>query len=293
MSTAQTPSISLPAHAFYWAILDASDLPADARRLNDPSLRATLDERFQDELPLPVEELAVAYKRNNQSSILACGLPVPRVRQVVDERPDLLLLTPDGVPHALNIAADSHSLNLLRGRFEPPALARAKQRRTNALLALSAAAIALASLGVLRRTDHMRSEASALEAQMTAAAAHTSGSHTDLERLLPALEAERERLILTRTARAQQSIPTDVSSAVASILAAWPTGLEVRTQALAATAQGMTIAADLNDAAGGQELAKALGSVPGWNLQVPRIRSTGKSVRFDATLQRKPPGGGT
>lgn len=293
MSAARATSAILPATAFYWAILDASDLPANTERWNDPSLRATLDERLQDQLPIAVEELAIAFNRINQASILACALPVSTLRCAVEEQPELLLLAPDAVPPELNTAADAHALNLLNGPFEPPALARAKQRRTNTALAICAVAIALASFGILRRTGHLRSEAATLESEMTDAAAQTSGSRADLERSRRLLESERERLILTRTERAQKHIPTDVSSAVAAILAAWPTDLEVRTQALSATAQGLTIAAELHDGAGGQELATALGSVPGWNLQVPRIRSNGKSVRFDASLQRKAAGGGT
>lgn len=284
-------TLQLPARDFYWSVTDASSLPPCEPHRMSAGVRAALDERFQQELPFSIDDLAVAYTPASSGAIVACALPIAALQAAIATHPQILSLTPLEVPAELACAADPRQLNVLTGLFEPLAIRRARHRRTLASLSFGALALLVLTIGVARRAEHLRSSAAALDVSISESASQGSGLRTNAEISLRALEAERDRLILTRTAGAQRTLPMDVAHSASAVLAAWPPDLEIQTHTFSATSQGITIAAEMKDQASAQTLAKSLGSIPGWNLRVPRMQSTGKAIRFDASLQRA--GGGT
>lgn len=280
----------LPWERFYWAILDTSATPHLARNLRSAAARATLDDRFEPEIPQPLDQVATSYADGDGTTVLACGLELEQLNQELLAHPGLLSLTPDGLPPELqsrfpNFEPDQ--LNILIATHEPQPLRflRSKTRRT--LLAIAAAMLALATLGTLRRASDNQQQLASLSSSMNEAVAEVTGSNRDLEVSLRMLEQDRDRLASTRTMQAVRGLPLDASRALAAVLSAWPNDLEVKTQTIAASSQGVTVAAEVDDQSAAEVLSQSLASVPGWTLQSPRTHSTGRAVRFDASLQPK------
>lgn len=288
-SSRQIPitKLVLPWQRFYWAILDTSDAPQSARSLNSSAARAMLDDRFQSELPLPVDQVAAAYEIAELGSVIACGLEIEVLRRELEAHPALLTLAPDGLPPQLRdrfTDFQSDRLNLLVAAHEPAPIRRLRASGRRTVLALVAASLVLITLGVLRRASIDREQSIQLQESLGNAVADVSGSRRDLDISLQSLRHERDRLISTRTMQASRGLPTDASRTLATVLAAWPTDLEVRAQSLSSTSQGVIIAAEVNDQSGAEMLSRALASVPDMSLQSPRTHASGKVVRFDASL---------
>lgn len=280
----------LPWHFFYWSVLDVHDLPVRLRNGQSETSRVVLEEKFQAEVPIPLAEAAVSYSPLPNEHVLACGLPVSELDRATAAVPNLLLLLPESLPPTLKDIADLgdlRSLNLLVHEHEPRAVThlKASKRRTSLLFAIGA--LAIISIGVARRASNAASQTELIQNAAQRAAAETSGMPRDLATTLPVLERERQRLTMTRTGKAETAIPQDAGKALQKLLAAWPSDLEIRTQALSSSPQGMTVAAEVSDQAAAGVLGNSLANVPNWTLQPPRTRSTGKSVRFDASLTRQ------
>ncbi|MBS0191789.1 MAG: hypothetical protein JSR52_11625 [Planctomycetes bacterium] len=146
--------------------------------------------------------------------------------------------------------------------------------------------LATLSLGLWRRSISLRAQADLIDVAVSEAMLKATGIGGSSAESRTALDSERSRLLKTRTGNARRGLPPDASIGLAALLGAWPEGLEVRTQTIAATAQGITVAAEVPDQSCAQQLAKGLAGVDGWSLQSPRTHANGKAVRFDATLQR-------
>lgn len=282
----------LPWQRFYWAILDMNDSPQTVRSVLSSTTRAVLDERFQYELPLPVDQVATAYAAADQRSVTACGLEIDVLHQELESHPALLTLAPDGLPPQLRDRfADfqPERLNLLVAAHEPAPIRRLRATCRRTVLAIVAASLVLITLGMLRRASIDRMQSIQLQESLRDAVADVSGSKRDVDISLQALQHERDRLISTRTMQASRGLPMDASRSLAAALAAWPTDLDIRVQSISSTSQGVTIAAEVNDLSGAETLSKALASVPDMSLLSPRTHASGKAVRFDASLQ---PNGG-
>ncbi len=283
--------LQLPWDRFYWSVIETPQAQHPTR-LRSTATRATLDDRFQSEIPLAIEQIATSYAAGDSAAIIACGFEVDQLRQEQQAHPGLLTLTPESLPPRLQSRFsdfDLARLNLLVADHEPQPLRllRTKTRRT--ALVVAAAVLALATLGILRRTSDTHQQLSWLGGSIGTAMSEVTGSKKDREVSLRLLEQERDRLASTRTMQAVRGLPMDASRSLAAVLSAWPKDLEIKTQTIAASSQGVTVAAELNDQSGAETLSKALAAVPGWILQSPRTHSTGKAVRFDASLQ--PTGG--
>jgi len=285
-----TLHLRLPWNSFYWSLIDVSDIPERTRRSTLSAARATLDDLFQSELPLPVEELATAYSTATGNTVLACALPLPTLNAALANHPALLTLTPADLPPALCARCSSGNLeflNILVGAREPIAIQTLRGRTRHVTAALVAAALVLASFGVLRRAFDGTNQAAVMAAAIRQSLSEVSGADRDTATSIRQLENERDRLILTRTAQAARGLPTDASHSIQSVLAAWPRDLEMRTQAIAVTEQGVKLAVEVNDQGGAETLTKALGTLADWTLQSQRTHASGPHVRFDATLQPK------
>jgi len=287
---APTLHLRLPWNSFYWSVIDVSDIPERSRRTNTSSARAILDDLFQSELPVPIEELATAYSTATGNSVLACALPLPALNAALTNHPALLTLAPAELPPALGArchTGDLELLNVLIGAREPIAIRTLRLRSRRVTAALVAAALLLASTGVLRRAFDGTSQADMLAAATRRSLSEMSGADRDTAASIRQLEKERDRLVLTRTVQAARGLPPDASHSMQSVLGAWPRDLEMRTQAIAVTEQGVRLTVEVNDQAGAETLTKALGTLSDWTLQSQRTHASGPHVRFDATLQPK------
>ncbi|MBX3381249.1 MAG: hypothetical protein KF805_14230 [Phycisphaeraceae bacterium] len=286
----ESSHLRLPWHRFYWSVLDTRDSAHIARSLHTSATRAMLDDRFQAELPLPIEFVATSYAPAGDSAIIACGLEIESLRSEMGAHAALLTLAPDQLPPSLQTRFPefhADSLNLLIESYEPQPIRNLRTKNRRTLLALIAATLAVTSVGMLLRTWDARKQLTSLESSTKESLAEVTGSRQDFDGALRQLECERDRLASTRTMQATRGLPPDASRALASVLAAWPSGFDIRTQAIAATPQGVTVAAEVNDQSGAETLSQALAAVPDLVLQSPRTHATGKAVRFDASLQVK------
>lgn len=282
--------LRLPWHSFYWSVIEISTIPERSRRPGSLPTSALLDDLFQAELPVSIEELAAAYAPLEANKVIACALPLPLLEQARAAHPDLLSLTPAEIPALLQqtgSAIQLDSLNILIHRHEPSAVRSLRRSVRQRTLALAAAALALASIGTLRRAHNAETQASLLSSSTRQAASEITGADRTLEESLRSLERERDRLILTRTAQAARALPVDVARSMQTVLAVWPNDLEVRTQAFSANEQNIKLAVDVNDQPAAETLTKALGSLADWTLQSQRTHASGTAIRFDATLQPK------
>lgn len=291
-SAASIPAVHLrlPWHSFYWSVIDISTIPERSRRPGSLPANALLDDIFQAELPVPIEDLAAAYAPLEASKVIACALPLPLLTQALVDHPSLLSLTPVELPALLQphgSAIQLDSLNILINRHEPSAVRSLRRSVRQRTLALAAAALALASIGTLRRAHNAETQATLLSSSTRQAASDITGTDRTLEESLRSLERERDRLILTRTAQAARALPVDVARSMQTVLAAWPNELEVRTQAFSANEQSIKLAVEVNDQPAAETLTKALGSLADWTLQSQRTHASGTAIRFDATLQPK------
>lgn len=280
----------LPSRSFYWSVIDVSTISQRSRRQGLLPSNALLDDLFQAELPVPIENLAAAYASLESDRIIACALPLPVLGQALADHPALLSLTPAALPDLLQLhdsGCSLDSLNVLINHHEPAAVRSLRQRTSRRTFVLVSAALALASIGVLRRAHNAETQASLLSSATRQAASDVTGADRTLEESLHSLERERDRLILTRTAQAALALPADVALSMQSVLAVLPNDLEIRTQAFSANEQSIKLAVEVNDQPAAETLTKALGVLANWKLQSQRTYASGSAIRFDATLQAK------
>lgn len=290
VSATGSGELQLPWQRFYWAIFDTREWPHPVRHLHSPAARASLDERFQTEIPLQIEQIATSYASADGTTVIACGLELPHLEHELERNPNRFSLSPAGLPPVLREKFPDfqpHQLNLLTGPHEPQPLRILRSKTRRAVLAITAAALALAAFGMFRRAWHVQRQAETLNTSMSQAAGDMTGGKRPLEVALRILEQDRDRLISTRTMQAVHGLPADASRSLAAVLSAWPSKLEVKTQTIAASAQGVTVAAEVNDQKSAEVLSQALAAIPDWTVLSPRTHATGKAVRFDASLQPK------
>lgn len=286
--------LQLPWHCFYWSVIDVSTVPKRSRRTGTLPNPVLLDDLFQAELPVPIEDLAAAYAPMEANNVIACALPLPRLTQALADHPALLSLTPAELPPLLQSLLQPHdstfapeALNILINGHEPSAVRLLRQSGRRRIFAFAAAALALASIGALRRAHDAESQTALLSSATRQAASDVTGTDSTLDESLRSLERERDRLILTRTAQAARALPADVARSMQTVLSIWPNDLEVRTQTFSANEQSIKLAVEVNDHPAAETLTKALGSLADWTLQSQRTHASGSAIRFDATLQPK------
>lgn len=281
-------SLTLPATEFYWGVFPSSAETPWPRDLRRASARAALDHEFQKFLPLSIDDAVPAYTRSTDQRVIACALPLARVRELLAAEPGLLQLGPAAIPAEFEAQViDLSELNLLTGPYEPAPVRASREKRTLRLQLAAGAGLLLLALGLGRRAAHKAAQTEAILLDTTSAVQQLTGRSGSLDEVEPVLRHERQRLVATRSAHAARNLPADAAQGLLAVLRVWPGNIDVRTQSLSASAQGVTVGAEVATQDAARDLTHALGQADGWTLQTPRTHASGKSVRVDATLQKR------
>lgn len=262
--------LSLPPEKLCWAVLNA---PGWSRHgALPPGLRAALT----DELPMsePLHAVGVPLR---DSTILVCAATVASIRALDG---DTLTLTPSTLPAfaaSLPGAPDPAALNLLVGEFEPHAYRRVRWRGHAMAAATVLLCAALVALGLGRRSNAWRAEATQARNAESAL----------LRTALPEGEDPTIALANLRRAAAAAARPSstpDAATDLAAVLAGWPVSASCVTHSIAVGSDGASVSVALdNDPA---EFLRALRPPPGWTLDEPRLNAAGDSTRVSLRLRR-------
>ena len=288
--------LALPAHRFYWALLDVRSLPRPQRR----NARA-LGFLFEASLPLPIESVQTAFAPapSQPHSVVACGMDRDDLTLLAGDHPASLTLCPQDLPEFLSDAGiDAKRLNLMTADFEPPAFRRAKrQMRAHGMIILLLAT-AMVTIGIHRRTLDVRHHIAVLQDQRDEVVLATvgrqigSGQPPELRMLaeLRSLQQTRGRSAALATTDARPS--AEIIESFRYVASHWPRELEIRADSLLITPASMTlhgVAPASNDV---QALADSMNDLEGWRLEQPQMSAT-TSGDVQVTLRWHPAAGGT
>jgi len=272
---------TIPAERCYWADLDTSPLPpARSRR----ERREQLMYLFEDRLPVALADVHASFSELGQNRAAACGAPTEVLAEARDA--GALTLVPDAVPGFLD-GVDPERLNLLNGAWEPLAVRRIKTRwlRTAAVLAL--AALLGLGVGLRRRTATISqrvADTSRVIDDVYTKVLLPGGSQPPAVRLVSELRTLRR----TRTEDVSSRPAADVGESLAALLAAWPSGLDTRTEFLSVGDDAAQIRVLVLDNAAAQSFVAAFESVPGWRPTQPRVNQANGAIRVNLRLEASP-----
>lgn len=271
-------SLTWPAEAFYWAVLDAPGLRLPTPCVIPMGLVADL----ADEVPLPVEDLHAVCAPFG-SRLLVCAARRSDLRQVPEVAREL---RPSSAPKGLSEAtAALGTLNLLIGEFEPPTCRRARVRRHVAGLTAVALIASLLTIGLARRAAHWSAVAQdARLASARVAAAAMPGVPPE------AISAEVARLQQASHAAAHAEPAADAAVALASLLRDWPASAPCRPQSITVNETGMTVSVLVEGEAG--PFLRAFVPPSGWRLNEPRLNAADSLTRVVIELRPIHSGGG-
>lgn len=278
--TGVTGEIRLPPGRFYWGMLDGGALP------RNPSRRETrLGYLFESVLPVPVESIHAVYAPLDSGRVVACGID----RGALSEHAGALVLGPDGPPDLFPEDVDPRSLNLLVGEFEPRAIRRARAR----LVSIVCAGVMLLALtigwGQLRRAAAHAERARSLSD--ATAAVYDRVLPPSTSALPPAARLTAELRSLDRTRGEKKGIagPTEIAPTLAAMLASWPSGLHVTTDAITASPTAITLAVRLPDEPAAERFERELRAPEGWRLSQPSVQRERDGITVRVRME---PGGG-
>ncbi len=275
--------LTWPPERFYWAVLDTSSLPRGGRQ------DRRLGYLFEASVPgQDAEHLHAVYRRlPGDGRYVACGLPHDEAEAAAAAA---LTLRPESLPSFIAEPVDPATLNLLTGRFAPPAV-RTLQRRWIGLVALVVLlCAALATLGLERRVQAAKRGIEAIEAARGAVLAEVLGAEAG-EGGQPAslrLTAERRRLEETRDADVNVSAVTNGAVLLASLLAHWPPDVHATTESVSVGDGSVTIRAAVPTMADAQQFADAFAPMSGWRLRQPRSEARRDDVAVTLVLEAVP-----
>jgi hypothetical protein len=276
---AQSDQVTWAADRFYWAILDGASLRA-ARRMD----ARRLSYLFEEHVPIEIDSLHIVFARAADGHWIGCaaeheqlaGLPSGTTR-----------LYPEAVPAFVAPLAQAEDFNLLVGRHEPAAAARARRRCAAVALAGLVVASALFTIGLSRRAARDAALAASTDELRRTAIVQALDVSENIDPSIALLSALRS-LRQTRAPR-DASEPFDAARMLEQVFRAWPAELTVKVESLSVTSSGVTLtglapASEVADA-----LAGALRSVPGWGLLHPQFEARADGVSFSMRLTPKNP----
>lgn len=297
--------ITLPAGEFYWSVIRADERgPWRAlghRRLGS---RIRLGYLFEEEIPVPIEEVYPAYARFG-GVIVACGMPRDRVAEVVGTRTRVLL--PAGLPAWVREAIGSDGplpelsgLNILRGDAEPGTVRRARRMFVAHLGLCAALVLACFLLQVERWVRGAHGMRLAAEARAEAAYASVLGAAPGGQPPAVRLASELRTLERLRPAALRDPVDAegtedfDAAAALAWFLGGFP-DLTVMTESIEVTPSRILLTATTSTAEDAQRLAEAWNTphspATPWRLQQPQVSadrrgSAQEAVRITLALER-------
>ena len=286
MSTQADRHLQWPPERFYWAVIDASVL---TRRRARPEQLGFL---FEPWVPQPLDELHVLYEPLADRRYLACAVVRGELEQELEA--DIETLTPSALPpfveEFVGEEVEPGRLNLLTGPLTPPAVRRLERRWAQAVFLVFLVWVLSLTVGLERRARAVEHAAQVTRAQEEDVYRAVLGSATGVLPLPLQLEAELRGLRQTRTPQARMLEPSDAALVLGELLGRWPAGLAEETDSIHITTDAIHVQCTLKISAQVQQLASAVGELPGWKLLQPTIRTQQDSVRATIQLQRE--GGG-
>lgn len=283
MSGATRPAAGTQLEAadrFYWVLVDA---PAGhgaglARNLG----RVAQESLLQSQLLPPLDGLEwcvceaqpAEEPPDSRPRLLFCLQDLGRVEAAWSA--GVLHYGPDSVPPSLGVVNDAASLNLLRGRWTPKAICRARATRWLTVGLLGVLAAVAAVVGIERRRERLLDEqAGRVEARNALLTAQRARSLDDLLRRRDQLRVTRQRL------EDAGALGDDAGAALAALLAAWPPesgAPAVETESLTVAGEGITLQLVFFSREDATQLAERLGNFRAehgpasqWTLAQPQI----------------------
>ncbi|MDX2148504.1 MAG: hypothetical protein SFZ23_13375 [Planctomycetota bacterium] len=294
-ATPEDVDIAWPAGKFYWCLIDAplragQELPVAMRGAIDDDMPLSADELHAVAIPVAVLEFS-----GLPSGTLICALPHIDLASI-DAR--ARSLRPAALPPGLDATCELARINLLTGRFEPPALRRRRYLRRAWVLAALTSASVLLTIGLERRTASIKAEEAALRMatyKLADAArsvsplrfAQTASLFDDAEMQADPLEqtATHRDILLTLTEKlADVSSELDASGPLAALLANWPQSKSVTVQTIRSSGDVLSVSALIEgDAAA---FLSVLPQLPGWAVGEPRVQALGDALRIQLSFRR-------
>ena len=266
-----------PPERFYWAVIDASVLTRRARS-------EQLGFLFEPWVPQPLDELHAVYASLANRRYLACAV----ARTELENLPgDIETLTPAALPPFVEEDVEPGRLNLLTGPFAPPPVRRLERRWVQAVFLIFLVWVLSLTVGLERRARAERNAEQVTRAQEEDVYRAVLGSTTGVLPLPLQLEAELRALRQTRTPQGQVLEPFDAALVLSELLGRWPTALDLETDSIHITPDSIHVRCTLKSTAEVQQLASAVGELPGWKLLQPSIRTQQDSVVATLRLQRE------
>lgn len=275
-----------PAERFYWAVLDASVLPARARSGSGRSAQR-LGYLFENVVPgVPIEEVHSVYRRlkGRQRRFVACGVP-GTVLEGVD--PDTVTLRPRSLPSFIQEDLDPACLNVLTGPYVPGAVRRLRRRWRAHVGVMLVVGVAALLVGAERRVQAVQKQHDDVIAARTLVLEQVLGPRTRATGSSQPpelrLTAELRRLEQTRNPDVAIAQVASGSSILSELLSRWPGDVHARTESIVVAPTSITVRASVDTMAEAQRFADAFVGLRGWRLRQPRSES--RRGHVDVTLR--------
>ncbi len=292
----------------YWALLDTTEL-GEAAALAGARDTSVLDAMLGEELPVPIESVARAYRAVAPRAVLAVAAPAEACDAL---EPHVVVLAPDGAPVWIgdaradfgpgvgdgSITEVAASMNFLVGERTPPRLREARHGRWRALAVAVAAAGAVVALGLVLRGSRDRSAALELDRRVLRivaasgigdrAGAGPGGAARGIEGVRDG-SAERTIAVLARDAsdrhEAASRLGADASRLLGDALAACAAAPSCRVESIDVRDGRLTLTASV----GAGDLAAAIVANPLLQIrEAPRAgRGDGAIARIELTRRTK------
>lgn len=273
-----------PCERFFWALIDASVLPA-GERVSDERLRFMLE----PELPLPLEDVHADFVpvTGSEKRFVACALPRIVLRE---ETPSgALTIGPSEAPafvrEAVGERFDAARINLLVGEFEPGPVRKWRRRTSLATAAGVVLAFALVIVGIERRILGANDNAEVLRAQRDVLIARALGPAPAGQPLPPELRLEAELRALSLTRRQSETLsnavaPVDATDRLTDLLAHWPTDVPTKTESIVVSDGAVHVHGVVTASEDAQRLATATGALTGLQASFPSVQAAPEGCRF-------------
>lgn len=289
--TSSARTVTLPSDRFYWALLELDEpLIAQPWRARWESRRRQEEwlYRFEEVLPLPVEQVHAVFLTVDRHRILACGME----REILEEyrQEGVLDLGPEAGPrHLSESVLASLKINLLTGPMAPPALVASRRRWINAACLWLCIALVAISLGLMRRASANFDAVTSLSTQ-TSTLIHDALADRDMAidaiagSLPPELQLTAELRKMRQTRRqpaSSMAASGNAGDSLVALLQAWPKVDGLRTEFIGVTSATLSVAGVVDDSAVAAQWSQGFASIPGWRLEQPEMSGVaGTSVRL-------------
>ncbi len=276
-------TLTLPSSSLHWARIDDLQGSPSSRALQGAAPEGLLH-IAQSDLPLPVESLHGVCSVTPSGHIVLCLIERAALRNLLEQHPALMSLSPAEVPAFLGTGIAPHRFQLLVGAFEPPQLVRTRNARYRFAAALLVLAACLISVALARRTIAHSHAAAAWDAQ--AHSARTLGDQTLSLAKLQALAASARDL---RELASRHEPKTDATQALAAALAAMPSPSPDDHAALHSLRITQTDIQARLAATNPEALLQSLGELEGWQRLAPSLASRPESTQIDLRWSKAQP----